>query len=124
MIQGRKPNGYTLSFTAEGKRVEAETRQCVHCQFSWTYGDLHLPEEMDELFGHPTRRGYCCRCRGWLCARTVCIQEQVRLTGNTADCISYQDRVDRLWDKVAKHFPLAEDLTITAAGVVIPRHGA
>lgn len=121
MIRGYKPNGYTLSFTADGKRVEAETRQCVHCQFTWSYGEEHPPDEFGGVLAHPTRRGYCVKCQGWVCARAICIQRQIDLTGNSSDCIPYQDQVDRMWDKVSKYFPLSPELTITPSGLIIPR---
>ncbi len=118
MIRGRKPNGYTVSYDSELRKIEAETRQCVHCQFNWSYGDPH----QEELYiGSPTRRGFCVRCQGWLCGRDCCIQQQIRLTGNTSDCIPFEDWNSRIRDKVEKYLPLDPDLTFTESGLIVPR---
>lgn len=118
MIRGHKPNGYTVSFDSDLKKIEAETRQCIHCQYNWSYGDPHQ-EEM--YIGPPTRRGFCNKCQGWLCGRDECIQQQIALTGNTTDCIPFEDQVNRLRDKVHKYLPLDPDLTITPGGLIVPR---
>lgn len=119
MIRGAKPNGYTLSFSREGKRIEAETRQCVHCQFMWTRGEPHT-EEMVALLGRETRRGYCLRCNGFICCRAVCIQMQLRLTGNSTDCIPFEDQQNRIMDKLGKLFPLDQNVTVTPNGLIVP----
>jgi hypothetical protein len=128
MIRGHKPNAYTVAFTADGHRIEAETRACIHCQFNWSYGDPHGPEELDALLGHPTRRGWCVKCEGWLCGRRACIEQQAKLTelwlsqtGKVRDCIPFEEWANRVMDKVAKYLPLAADLAMTEAGIIVPR---
>jgi hypothetical protein len=121
VIRGRKPNGYTVGFTQDGHKVEAETRACIHCGFNWSYGDPHFPEELDALLGHPTRRGWCFKCCGWLCGRRACLEQQVQLTGNTTDCMPYEEWCNRVMDKVGKYLPLSPELTITAGGLIVPR---
>jgi hypothetical protein len=125
MIRGYKPNGYSLNFSREGKRIEAETRQCVHCQYTWGYGDEH--DEPISMLGHATRRGYCLKCGGWVCCRDVCIQKQLRLvdfyletTGKIRSCIPYEEWVNRIREKTEKLFPLNPDLTMTQNGIIIP----
>lgn len=125
MIRGYKPSGYTVSFTRDGRKIEGETRQCVHCQFTWAYGEPHAIAELDAFLGHPTLRGFCTRCHGFLCGRQQCIEQQLRikaLLSIEVDCIPYTDWVERTRDKVAALLPLDPDLTLTAAGVVVPVH--
>lgn len=128
MIRGHKPNAYTVGFSADGHKIEAETRACVHCQFNWSHGDLHSPEELAGLLGHGTRRGYCVQCNGWLCARKQCFDQQSKLlamwldqTGKVRNCIPFEEWADRLMDKIGRLLPLSPDLAITEAGVVVPR---
>lgn len=62
MIVGRKPSGFTVGLDLSGNKVELETRQCVHCQFTWTYKP-----------GSGVTRGFCLKCFGLLCARPECM---------------------------------------------------
>jgi hypothetical protein len=110
MIRGQKPNGYFVTTDADGKKIEGETRQCVHCQFQWIYRP-----------GSGDRRGYCLKCGGFVCARPECIAQQIRLTGNAADCVSFYDWNSRLEDKVRKLLPLDPALTVTPEGLIVPR---
>lgn len=122
MIIGEKPNGYAVTYNADGRRIEFETRQCIHCQYTWSYGAPHQPEELQDLLGHPTLRGWCSRCNGWLCSRRSCIEQQLRLTrGTDRDCIPFEEWNKRILDKVGKYFPLDPDLTVTQQGVIVPR---
>ena len=110
MIHGHKPSGYFSTADGDGRRLEGETRQCIHCQFTWKYSP-----------GSGDRRGYCVKCGGFVCARAQCIAEQLRLTGNAADCIPFDDWNRRMIDKVAKFLPLDPALTVTPAGIIVPR---
>lgn len=128
MIHGHKPNGYTLTYSREGKRIEAETRQCIHCQYSWDYGQPH-DEELIKILGHPTRRGYCYSCHGWICCRDSCLLQQKKLvaqflhqTGKIRNCIPFEEWNSRLRDKIERLLPLDPGLTITPSGVIVPVH--
>lgn len=63
MIKGYKPSGYFVTIDKNGNKVEGETRQCVHCQFTWEY----IP-------GSGRERGFCLNCRGLLCGAKACMQ--------------------------------------------------
>lgn len=115
MIHGHKPNGYNT--TVDLKTVTGETRQCVHCQKMWTY----VP-------GSGDTRGWCFKCDGFICAEPHCLLEQKSLTrdwfdrtGQSRNCIPFEERNNRIADKVAHLFPLDPDLTITASGLIVPR---
>jgi hypothetical protein len=117
MIHGHKPNGYLLTFTPDLKRIEQETRQCVHCQKMWT----HVP-------GSGTVRGWCINCGGFTCMEPLCLLEQKRvtdeylqLTGKVRSCMPFEERNSRIRDKVEKLFPLDPELTVTPAGLIIPK---
>lgn len=98
MIRGHKPAAYFS--TGNGVvNVEGEQRQCVHCQFLWTYQP-----------GSGTRRGYCLHCDGFLCGREVCQQlqqqwltEMSHLPGaSDRHCIPYNDYIERQRDEYVK----------------------
>lgn len=60
--------------TVNGKQLfEGTLRQCVHCQFTWTYQP-----------GSGQRRGFCRRCNGHLCGKRACL----------ANCYHYEQRVE------------------------------
>ncbi len=127
MIRGVKPNGYAVSCDSDGKKCEHETRQCVHCQFSWAYGEPHFPEELDELLGHPTRRGWCVQCGGFLCGRKQCFLQQQKLIqhmrdrfNQTRSCVPYEEWSERLFARLQKQFPLDPGLTVTESGLIVP----
>ena len=99
MIRGHKPAAYFS--TGDGTiKIEGEQRQCVHCQFLWTYSP-----------GSGTRRGYCLKCDGFLCARPECEAQQdsmlaefAHLNGATdRHCIPYTDYVERKRDALLSH---------------------
>lgn len=113
MIRGHKPAAYFV--TGDGVvKVEGEQRQCVHCQFMWTYKP-----------GSGTRRGYCLKCDGFVCGRPECEAQQramlarfAHLTGATdRHCISFTDFVSRQYDEIAKD-PRYE---VLPSGIVVPR---
>ena len=115
MIHGHKPNGYITDFNC--KTVTGETRQCVHCQKMWTYQP-----------GSGTTRGWCLKCDGFICAEPLCILDQQRLvrdwfdkTGQSRNCIPFEERNARRIDKIAPLLPLDPNLTITAAGLIVPK---
>ena len=72
MIKGYKPNGYFVTYDRNGKRIEGETRQCSHCQYSWIY----KPDQfLDGLLPKKRKqRGICLHCMGLLCGRKVCME--------------------------------------------------
>lgn len=117
MIHGHKPNGYFRTFDASGKAVEGETRQCVHCQKMWNYKP-----------GSGTWRGWCLNCGGFLCGEPHCFAQQktwteewLALTGKVRSCIPLEEWNARRIERLAHKFPLDPDLTITEAGVIVPR---
>ena len=122
MIHGHKPSGYTVTFTGEGHRVDGETRQCIHCQYTWDYVPGGMGADRDDPL-RGTKRGWCYKCSGFLCGRQACILRQLQLTGNSTDCIPFEVWNKRLMDKVDHvfgGFKLPEDMTVTQEGLIIP----
>lgn len=60
MISGDRPSGYIAT---SDEKCFAETRQCVHCQYTWIY----IP-------GSGAKRGICLKCYGLLCGRPECMR--------------------------------------------------
>jgi hypothetical protein len=117
MIHGHKPNGYYVTATGEGHKIEGESRQCVHCQFTWEYHP-----------GSGIRRGYCLNCDGFLCGRDQCAFEQKRLTeaylqdtGKVRSCMPFEEWNSRVREKVEKYLPLDPNYTITESGLIVPK---
>ena len=117
MIHGHKPNGYYVTATGEGHKIEGETRQCVHCQYTWQYRP-----------GSGITRGYCLSCDGFMCGRDECLLEQKKLTemflhntGKVRNCMPWEEWQGRIQEKIAKMLPLEPGLTVTESGLVIPR---
>ena len=117
MIHGHKPNGFSTTFDASGKKLEGETHQCVHCQKMWSYRP-----------GSKITRGYCLRCGGFVCAEAPCefqqkrwIDEWLARTGQVRSCIPLEEWNNRRIDKFAHKFPLDPELTITADGLIVPK---
>jgi hypothetical protein len=124
MISGHKPSAYFLTFDGEGKRIEGECRQCVHCQYTWEYRP-----------GSGVERGFCIRhgnppvgCGGFLCARAECFQMQRWLIhfmqihyNQTRSCVPWEEWNNRVHEKIGHLLPLAVDLTITSSGLIVPR---
>jgi hypothetical protein len=117
VIHGHKPNAYFVTASGDGKKIEGECRQCVHCQYSWEYHP-----------GSGVERGYCLRCGGFLCARAECMAQQLRLIeilqrryNQTRSCVPYEEWASRLREKVEKLLPLDPALTVTESGIIIPR---
>ncbi len=112
MIHGEKPSGYTVTYDRDGRKMEGETRQCVHCQFIWVYQP-----------GSGTRRGYCTKCQGLICARQECIAEQKRLTGNNFDCFPFEEMVKLQMNDIDKLITRGaapgKDFTTTPNGIII-----
>lgn len=113
MIEGRRPSGHLVTTNEFGGRMELETRQCVHCQFTWTY-DPH-----DEARAR-TVRGFCLRCYGYTCERVECHLEQQNLLREFPDqgtCIPYHRYHALRLQRIAQH-PLWE---VTPSGVIMPK---
>ena len=92
MIVGHKPSGYYETYDENGKKIEGEHRQCVHCQYTWEYKP-----------GSGTVRGWCNSCYGFVCAREECLKQQFDLvrqyqleTGKTCSCIPFEKWNDHL----------------------------
>ncbi len=117
MIHGHKPNGYITTFDASGKKIEGETRMCVHCQKMWTYTP-----------GSGVTRGWCLDCDGFICAEPQCLLQQQQITkkwldqtGKVRNCIPLEEWNNRRVDKLAHLLPLDPNLTVTASGLIVPR---
>lgn len=111
MIVGRKASGYFVTFDGDGHRIEGETRQCAHCQFTWVYrsGDAETQ---------------CAHCRGMVCGRAECLKRQFDLTGNKVDCVPFEDHNNRRIEKAlafeAFDRKYGKDFVMNAAGVLVP----
>ena len=113
MIEGRRPNGYLVTCNEFGGRVEKETRQCVHCQFTWDY-DPH------EEARARTLRGFCLRCYGYTCERHEChlqMKNLVREFPEQGDCMPYERYIHLRLQRIANH-PLWE---VTPTGLIVPK---
>lgn len=115
MIHGHKPNGYIVTTDGAGKKIEGETRQCVHCQKMWTYRP-----------GSGTTRGWCLDCNGFMCAEPQCLLQQKHVTaayldqtGKVRNCIPLEEWNERRREKVEKLFPLEPGFTLSPGGVII-----
>jgi hypothetical protein len=113
MITGQKPSGYFVTSDGEGRKIEGETRQCIHCQFVWEYGP-NTPKE------HLKTRGYCFKHHGFICCRTECLQ----LYGLAPTCDSFEEQQKRLADQLQKKMPLPElgldgNYDVTQSGIII-----
>ena len=67
MIYGNKPSGYFVTFDKSDKKIEGETRMCVHCQYKWIY-------KMGQV---KVRRGWCNICKGILCGKDLCMRYHI-----------------------------------------------
>ena len=92
MITGHKPSGYFVTSDGEGHKIEGETRQCVHCGYTWEYKP-----------GSGDRRGWCIACNGFVCARDECMKMQLNLqklyqfeAGKTKSCVPFEEWNDHL----------------------------
>lgn len=117
MIHGYQPNGYFATSTGDGVKIEGETRQCVHCQKIWTYRP-----------GSGTVRGWCFKHQGFVCAEPECMEQQKvlvgnyeRVTGKVVSCLAFEEWVDFQAEQWAKVRFGAAELTVTDAGLIIPK---
>lgn len=74
-----RASGYFRYFDPiSGRVVEGETRQCVHCGFTW----IKSPESFTGIQASaPTQkqtRGTCLNCHGLICARPTCLRQGCR----------------------------------------------
>lgn len=81
-VTGHKPSGHFTTFDPSGRKVEGETRQCVHCERTWVYmphdarivGVVYKPElEVRK------QRGFCLLCHGITCCEAGCSPCPVRV---------------------------------------------
>lgn len=64
-----RASGYIITADKNGNKLELETRQCKHCQFTWVYQP-----------GSGIRRGYCMRCNGIVCMEEDCVKNYTCVT--------------------------------------------
>lgn len=70
-----RENGYFQTWDpVSGRRIEGETRSCVHCGFMWIYNPRDSFDK--KLTGEykPVTRGKCLRCYGLVCAQPHCMK--------------------------------------------------
>lgn len=77
-----RPNGWTLSTFPDGRNVETDTRQCVHCGRHW----IVRP-------GSGKLRGYCANCNGPFCGPAC---ERCLPTEKLLECIEKGIHPDQL----------------------------
>ena len=109
MIVGHKPNGYFVTHDPQTtRRVEGETRQCIHCQAMWPY----VP-------GSGDRRGWCLRCMGFLCLQPACLAEQAQRKRDFPgyDCMPFDDWNRRLLERYHRD----PRFTVLSSGIVVER---
>jgi hypothetical protein len=110
MIFGHKPNGYFRTFDGHSKKIEGETHQCIHCQFTWQYKP-----------GSGIERGYCLRHNGFLCGRPECAAMQKRLM---AEIPNYQHSCITITDynryKLERVFMKDSRWEVKPSGVIVP----
>jgi hypothetical protein len=72
-ITGNKPSGHFHTFDPSGRKVEGETRQCVHCQRMWIYkADDKYLIKISGGADVKKERGWCMICHGLVCAEADC----------------------------------------------------
>ena len=66
------PHGYIRSERDDGRTVEHDAMQCVHCQRTWRF-----------IRGSGRERGWCARCGGVTCGSKACM-----------DCLHFERRAE------------------------------
>jgi hypothetical protein len=114
MIHGHRPNGEWETKDKKGFTIARETRQCVHCQFMWTYQP-----------GSGTLRGYCLKHNGWICARAECMAEQERIlnhyeqvTKSRPSCLAFEEYQDFLLETLAQ---AGDQWQLNSSGLLVPK---
>ena len=70
-----RPSGYIQSFDPKTfRRLEGETRQCIHCAFTWIYNPRDSFGGLVPTDQKRTIRGKCIKCHGLVCAREECMK--------------------------------------------------
>lgn len=70
-----RPNGYFSTWDPRtGRKIEGETRSCVHCGFMWIYNPRESFDKKITGEYVPVQRGVCTQCLGLVCARPVCMK--------------------------------------------------
>lgn len=70
-----RANGYFgTSDPLTGRRIEGETRSCVHCGFMWIYNPRESFDKKMTGEYKPTTRGKCLSCYGLVCAQPHCMK--------------------------------------------------
>jgi hypothetical protein len=68
-----RPSGYFQTIDPVSfAKLEGETRQCVHCGFTWIYNPKVSFSR--KLAGKEVNRGICMKCFGQTCARPECLR--------------------------------------------------
>lgn len=118
MIHGvNKASGYGVHYTAEGHKIEEETRQCCHCQYTWVY-----------KHGSGIRRGYCTKHDGWVCGRKECEDNQKQLikdyeyaTSKVVSCLAFEEMQDYNANQMIKSPErMTTGFMMTPGGILVP----
>jgi|SRR5882672_6090773 len=133
-IRGDKANGYFITADGDGRTFDGETRQCVHCQFTWEYKP-----------GSGRKYGLCLSCNGLVCGNPWCKQDQKDKLAHVRayhpihanlQCIRFNDWNDLLAEEQlriagAKEVAgssaimipgkIGEDLALTPAGIIVKK---
>lgn len=133
-IRGERPNGYFVTFAGDGIKIEGETRQCAHCQYTWEYKP-----------GSGRKYGLCLSCNGIICGNSWCKEDQKMKLQHIAlhhpnlagiHCIRFNDWNDLLAEEQlaipgAKEVPgssaivipgkIGEDLDVTPSGIIVKK---
>jgi Pyruvate/2-oxoacid:ferredoxin oxidoreductase delta subunit len=85
-----RSNGYFQTWDpVTGRKIEGETRQCVHCSFMWIYNPKNSFDK--KIAGiQPSTRGICKKCFGLVCARPECMKN---------GCVSMLRQIEELENK-------------------------
>lgn len=83
-----RPSGYFQYFDPINGQVQGETRQCVHCGYTWVYDPgLSMRRKLGLTTKQPTIRGTCLKCYGLVCARSECQKR---------GCIPIEKQIDNI----------------------------
>lgn len=70
-----RPNGYFSTWDPlTGRKLEGETRSCIHCGYMWIYSPQSFSSMIVDGSDGRQMRGKCLKCFGLVCARPECLK--------------------------------------------------